>query len=140
MITAIDTNIIVALWEVDAALSAAAQSALDTALRDGSLVVCPAVFAELLAAPGRDETFVNTFFRDTGIRIEWDLEERVWRTAGAAFQIYAMRRRKQHESGPRRILADFLIGAHAFHVSRRLLTLDDRFYSAAFPNLTIIVP
>ena len=140
MITAIDTNIFVALWEVDTALSTAAQSALDTALRDGGLVVCPAVFSELMAAPGRDETFVNTFFRDTGIRVEWNLEERVWRTAGAAFQTYSVRRKKQYDPGPRRILADFLIGAHAFHVTRRLLTLDDRFYSAAFPSLTILVP
>jgi len=140
VITAIDTNIIVALWAADPELNAAAQSALDASLRDGGLVVCPAVFAELMAAAGRDETFVNTFFRDTGIRVEWSLEERVWRAAGAAFQMYAANRRKQHEPGPRRILADFLIGAHAFHVSRRLLTLDDRFYSTAFPNLTIIVP
>ena len=98
MITAIDMNVIVALWAADPKLSAAAESALDASLRDGGLVVCPAVFAELMAAPGRDEAFVNTFFRDTGIRVEWSLEERVWRAAGTAFQLYEARRRKQHES------------------------------------------
>jgi hypothetical protein len=138
--TAIDTNIIIALWGVDPVFSAAAQSALDSALQCGGLVVCPAVFAELMAAPGRDEAFVDAFFRDTGIRVDWTPDERVWRAAGGAFQAYASRRRRQREPGPRRILADFLIGAHAFQSARHLLTLDDRFYKAAFPKLTVTVP
>lgn len=39
---------------------------------------------------------------------------------------------------PRRILADFLIGAHALHSGYRLLTLDDRFYRTAFPRLSLL--
>jgi len=42
-----------------------------------------------------------------------------------------------HDSGGRRILADFLIGAHAQTENYRLLTLDERLYKAAFPTLTI---
>jgi predicted nucleic acid-binding protein len=48
--------------------------------------------------------------------------------------------RQDREPGPRRILADFLIGAHALLSARHLLTLGDRFYKAAFPGLTITVP
>src|ERR1022692_4697224 len=73
----------------------------------------PAVFAELMAAPGRSESFLDSFFEETGISIDWALDESVWRTAGRAFQGYVARRRKQRDAGPRRILADFLIGAHA---------------------------
>src|SRR5207302_3822625 len=58
--------------------------------------------------------------------------------AGRAFQQYVARRRKQLDSGPRRILADFLIGAHALHHGFRLLTLDDRLYRAAFPRLAVL--
>ena len=40
--------------------------------------------------------------------------------------------------GARRILADFLIGAHALHNGFSLLTLDDRLYRAAFRRLAIL--
>jgi predicted nucleic acid-binding protein len=113
MTTSVDTNVIVALWDRDPAVSNAAQKALDDALGHGSLVLSAPVFAELIAAPGRTEAFLNTFCSDTGIIVEFDLDEEIWRLAGRAFQAYASRRRKQRDPGPRRILADFLIGAHA---------------------------
>jgi len=138
MMTAIDSNVIVALWDRDPGLSLAAQSALDTALTAGGLVVSAPVFAELMAAPGRSESFLNSFFRDTGIFLDWNLQEGIWRTAGRAFQKYAARRREKHVSGPRRILADFLIGAHAAEGGHRLLTLDDRLYRAAFSGLELV--
>jgi hypothetical protein len=37
----------------------------------------------------------------------------------------------------RRLLADFLIGAHAHIRGYRLLSLDERLYRAAFPTLKI---
>ena len=137
MTTAIDTNVVIALWDKDPTLSSAAQTALEAAFNRGSLVVAAPVFAELIAAPGRTETFVSSFFEETGVAIDWDLGEPVWRSAGRAFQSYAERRRKQRDSGARRILTDFLIGAHAHTRGYRLLTLDERLYRAAFPSLTI---
>jgi predicted nucleic acid-binding protein len=137
MTTAIDTNIFIALWDKNPALSAAAQAALERAFSRGNLVVAAPVFAELMAAPGRTEKFVNSFLEDTAIAIDWKLDEPIWRSAGRAFQAYAERRRKQRDSGTRRILADFLIGAHAQMCAYRLLTLDERLYQVAFPNLTI---
>jgi predicted nucleic acid-binding protein len=138
MTTAVDTNVIVALWDRDPSLSSAAQSALDAALGRGTLVVAATVFAELMAAPSRSELFLDSFFRETGINIDWALDESVWRTAGRAFQGYAARRRKQRDVGPRRILAVFLIGAHAQEGGHSLLTLDDHLYCTAFPGLTVV--
>jgi hypothetical protein len=137
MTTAIDTNVIIALWDKDPSLSLSAQTALEAAFSRGALVVAAPVFSELMAAPGRTETFLNSFLEDTGVAVDWNLDEGVWRSAGRAFQSYAERRRKQRDSGSRRILADFLIGAHAFTRGHRLLTLDERLYRAAFPSLTI---
>lgn len=137
MTTAIDTNVIVALWNKDDIQNLAAQKALEERQGRGGLVICGAVYAELLAAPGRTETFVDGFCEETGIAVEWELGERVWRAAGAAFQSYAARRRKQKEAEPRRILADFLIGAHALVNGYKLLTLDGRMYQASFPRLEI---
>jgi predicted nucleic acid-binding protein len=126
----------IALWDRDSALSLAAQNALDAAFNRGTLVAAAPVFAELLAAPGRSETFVGSFFEETGITVDWELPEQIWRSAGRAFQAYAERRRRQRDRGARRILADFLIGAHALANGCRLLTLDDRLYRTAFPKLS----
>ncbi|MGA2429403.1 MAG: type II toxin-antitoxin system VapC family toxin [Candidatus Acidiferrum sp.] len=137
MTTAIDTNVLVALWDSDNALNLAAQGALDAALDRGSLLISAPVFAELLAFPSRGEAFLDSFLRDTGIRVDWELNESIWRTAGHAFQVYAARRRKKRDEGPRRILADFLIGAHALRHAYTLLTLDAKLYRSAFPHLRI---
>ncbi len=138
MTTAIDTNVLVALWNEDDTLNTLARSALDTALGRGSLVIAAPVFAELLAAPSRNEAFLDSFCRETGISIDWNLDETVWRRAGRAFRAYVGRRKTQRGTGPRRILADFLIGAHALQNGFRLLTLDEGLYRAAFPRLVIV--
>jgi predicted nucleic acid-binding protein len=137
MTTAIDTNVIIALWDQDATLSEAGEAALEAAFRRGSLVVAAPVFAELIAAPGRTEAFVGSFLEENGIAVDWNLNEPIWRSAGRAFQAYAERRRQQRDHGTRRILADFLIGAHADIRGYRLLSLDERLYRAAFPTLKI---
>ena len=137
MTTAIDTNVILALWHDDPALGQAAETALDAAFNRGGLIIAPPVFPELIAAPGRNEAFVSTFLEENGIAIDWNLDEPIWRSAGRAFQSYAERRRRQRDHGVRRILADFLIGAHAQIRGYRLLSLDERLYRTAFPTLKI---
>jgi predicted nucleic acid-binding protein len=136
--SAVDTNVLVALWDRNDALNLSAQAALDAAFARGRLVISGAVFAELLAFPRRTETFLNQFLQDTGITVDWQTDETVWRTAGKAFQRYANRRRKQQAGDSRRILADFLIGAHALENDYSLLTLDESIYRAAFPKLQIV--
>jgi predicted nucleic acid-binding protein len=137
MTTAIDTNVIVALWDAEDTLHRVARAALDKAFDEGTLVISGAVYAELLAAPGRTEAFIDEFCEETGIEVEWEVGERVWRVAGAAFQSYSARRRKQRSAEPRRILTDFLIGAHALVSGYKLLTLDVGIYQASFPKLGV---
>lgn len=139
MTTAIDTKVVVALWNKDDTLNMMARSALDAAHGRGGLVIAAPVFVELLASPSQSEASLDSFCRETGISVDWELNEIIWRVAGRAFQAYAARRRKQRHSGPRRILADFLIGAHALQNGFGLLTLDDRLYRAAFPRLSIML-
>lgn len=138
MVTAIDTNVLVALWDPNDSLNQAAQRSLDEAQGRGELLISAPVFAELLAFPARHTTFVETFLNDTGITVEWNLDEGIWRLAAEAFQKYARRRRKQGKRGPRRILADFLIGAHAQKRGYHLLTLDEGLYATAFPQLILV--
>lgn len=138
MITAVDTNVFVALWDADHALNAVADSTLEMALDRGRITLAAPAYAELMAGPGRTEEFLDDFCSETGISVDWDLGEKIWRDAGVAFQRYADRRRKHGEPGPRRILTDFLIGAHAMHKASQLLTLDNRIYKAAFPRLSVV--
>jgi predicted nucleic acid-binding protein len=148
MTTVVDTNILVALWDADDVQSAAAQAALDAALDRGKLVIPAPVFSELLALPQRKEAFLDQFLRETGIVVEWRLSEAVWREAGKAFGAYALRRRRQRgistplnpvrQPGPRRILADFLIGVYAAHNGFPLLTLDRGIYRA-IPGIKLVV-
>ena len=56
-------------------------------------------------------------------------------SAGEAWRLYRKR------GGTRtRVVADFLIGAHAQTHADRLLTRDRGFYRAYFPKLTLIDP
>lgn len=81
---------------------------------------------------------LDEFLAATAIRIEWEVSEHIRGAAGRAFQGYVERRQRSTEELPRRILADFFIGAHAFSPRYRLITLDQRLYRAAFPELEII--
>ena len=135
MTTALDTNVIAALWDASDALHQAARKALDAAWSQDRLVISGVVYAELIGAPRRTQAFVDRFCEDAGIRVEWELKERIWRTAGTAFQGYAARRKKQGGAGSRRLLADFLIGAHALVSGYQLLTADAGVYKTSFPRL-----
>lgn len=137
MRTAIDTNVIVALWDANEKGHLAALDMLDKAAARGGLLICGAVFGELLAGPDRSEKFVDEFVRDAGITVDWSSTEAVWREAGSAFHRYVASRKQQRSGVPRRILTDFYIGAHAFENRYTLLTLDDGIYRAAFPKLRI---
>ena len=137
MTAALDTNVIAALWDASDALHISARKALDAVWSREQLVISGVVYAELVGAPERTEAFVDQFCEETGIAVEWELAEKIWRSAGKAFQEYAARRKKQSGGEPRRILADFLIGAHAVVNGYKLLTLDARLYRAAFPQLKV---
>jgi predicted nucleic acid-binding protein len=138
MKSVVDTNVLIALWDEDDTLNSAAITAFERAQALGGLIVPGPVYAELLALPGRTEKFLDQFFANTGMYVDWKFEEKIWRSAGRAFQGYVRRRSRQPIAGPRRILADFMIGAFALGRGYQLLTLDDGLYRAAFPELTII--
>jgi predicted nucleic acid-binding protein len=138
MTSSIDSNVFVALWDVRSEVHLPARHGLDRAQKAGSLVIPGCVYAELLAGPGRSVAVLDDFFADTDIAIEWQMSERIWKKAGEAFHAYAARRRRSHSPASRRILAEFLIGAHAESNGYSLLTQDQRLYKAAFPGLRVV--
>lgn len=137
MITALDTNIPSALWSAEP-LATEIAKLLARARGDGGLIVCGPVYAELLAYPGASQSFVDDFLQQTQVMIEFDLGDRVWREAGLRYAIYAQRRRRSGGGEPKRLLVDFLVGAHALCRADRLLTIDQSRYRQDFPELKLL--
>jgi predicted nucleic acid-binding protein len=137
MRTAIDTNVLSALWSKETLASEIARN-LGEAKAEGGLVVGAPVYAELLAYPKASESFVNSFLADTGVTIDFDFQQQVWLEAGRRFARYATRRRRTARQGPRRLLVDFIIGSHALAQADRLMTLDPKRYRQDFPELKLV--
>ena len=137
MRTAIDSNVISAIWSGEPT-GQAMVARLGDAATQGALLVSPAVFAELHAYPGAAPEFVKRFLDSTGIVVDFQLEAAVWLESGERFARYAARRRMSSGAGPRRILADFLIGAHALLQADCLMTLDPKVYQQDFPELLLV--
>ena len=137
MRTAIDTNVLSVLWSKEPLAQDIARR-LGDAKTEGGLVVGAPVYAELLAYPKATESFVNGFLADTGIAVDFELQESVWLQTGRRFAHYAKRRRGTARAGPRRVLADFINGSHALMQADRLMTLDPKRYKQDFPELKLI--
>lgn len=136
MSIAVDTNVIINVIGGD---QDASKRAAETLTRHGArtgLVISPIVFAELFAHPGWQPKEMQAFLKATFIAIEWELTAEVWSQAGEAFRSFA-RRRGRDLGIPRRILADFVIGAHAARVGA-LITSDSKFYCTNFPALKLV--
>jgi len=137
MLSAIDTNVISALWSQEPAASRMA-ALLQSAREASGLVIAAPVFAELQAYPGATLPFIERFLNDTGIRVDFALSEGVWRQAGEAFAGYAQRRREAGGGQAKRLLVDFLVGAHAQAEADQLLTLDPDRYRLDFSKLRLV--
>lgn len=136
---AVDTNVFSALLSGEENAVSTMQAALERASAEAILAASPAVYAELAA--GRSPQDVDKFFSEKEIEVDWRLGREVWLTAGSRYGTYAgVRRRQRGDAGPRRILADFLIGAHALHLTGGLLTSDTRIYGTYFPELRVVAP
>jgi predicted nucleic acid-binding protein len=136
--TALDTNVIVYVISGTADTAARAARALEKAARTStSLVLCAPVYAELLALPKWTKSDLDAFLSETKIQVDWDMPAEIWTNAGLAFAAYARRRTRQRSGHPRRILADFIIGAHAARTGG-LLTADAAFYRTNFPDTPIL--
>ena len=137
MRTAVDTNVLCALWSAEP-IAGQMVELLAQARSNGGVVICGAVYAELQAHPNVSGNFVDSFLQQTNIRVDFDVGEALWRAAAGCFASYAKRRRSSGGQEPKRLLVDFLVGAHAMISADRLLSLDRGRYATAFPDLLIL--
>jgi predicted nucleic acid-binding protein len=135
--TALDTNVISAIWSAELAARAVSE-ALEAASAEGGLVIAAPVYAELLAYPRMTTQDLDQFLGGGSVDVDFDLSPQVWRESGERFSRYASRRRRSNAGQPQRLFADFIIGAHALLQADRLMTLDANRYRREFPELRLI--
>jgi predicted nucleic acid-binding protein len=135
--TAIDTNIILAIWNNEPSAAQLSQE-LQNARLQGGLVICGAVFAELLAHPGMNPNLLETTLQQADIDIDFVTTKSNWSLAGTAFSEYVSRRKNAQTGFTKQLLTDFIIGAHASERTDQLLTLDPKRYAQGFSSLKLI--
>jgi len=135
--TAVDSNILSALWSKEQFAVEIARNLSDSK-NEGGLVMAAPAYAELLAYPKATQVFVDDFLADTGIVVDFEISQPLWTEAGRRFARYAERRRRSSRQSPRRLMVDFLVGAHALAQADRLMTLDPKIYKQDFPDLKLV--
>lgn len=131
--TSVDTNVILAALSVPEVHHELARELLERA-DESRLVLSPVVYAELMASSQRD--VLKLFLERSSLEVLWEMPPVVWERAGVAFGDYARVRRGGRL--PRRLIADFLIAAHAEYYDLTVLTFDDTVYQAVFPKVRLI--
>lgn len=130
---AVDSSVLLDVLTEDPQFAAASAEALAQALSTGEVVVSDAVVAEVQAMLDTRETAMDAL-SEFGIRFLPTAEV-------AAVRAGHMQRRFRDRGGRReRVVADFLIGAHALLQCQGLITRDAGFFRDYFKGLKVIVP
>jgi predicted nucleic acid-binding protein len=133
VITAVDSNVLIDVFGDDPRHYETSKLALRGALSQGKVVCSEVVYAEL-AGQFEDVSVLDEALDTWSVAFS-PLSKEAARAAGATWRQY---RRNRGTRG--RLIADFLVGAHAATQCDRLLTRDRGFYRNYFQQLTIVDP
>lgn len=133
MITAVDTSVLLDVFAGDPVFGPASRDALKASLRDGRVLACEIVWGEVAGVfPSPEEAHAHLL----GLGVEYDpMRVESALRAGAAWKAYRRRGGRRE-----RMVADFLIGAHAATQADRLLTRNRGFYRSHFGKLRLYEP
>ena len=134
MTTAVDSMVLIDLFQQEPGWAPRAATAIDHAIRSGRLVACDVVWAEVAGRFGSDAVLAAAM---TELSVEFDaITETAATHAGRLWRAF------RRSGGVRRdrIVPDFLVGAHALASADALLTRDRGFYRRYFKGLRIIEP
>lgn len=131
---AIDSSVLLDVLVAEREYGERSRAALRRAYDSGALVACDVVWAEIRANFPDDASFSDALGL-LGVRFD-PLVADTARVAGEMWREYCIRVRKRRS----RVVADFLIGAHALHQADRLLCRDRGYYREHFSGLRLIDP
>ena len=133
MITAVDTNVLLDIFLADPKFGQKSKQALRESMKMGSVIACEVVWAEVSGQfPSANQATLA--LERLGLSFS-PLCLRSAEKSGEAWRAYRAR------GGSRqRVIADFLIGAHALAHADRLLTRDLGYFRTYYPTLVLIDP
>jgi predicted nucleic acid-binding protein len=133
MITATDSNILIDIFSEHEIFATPSKIALSKCLEEGAVVLCGAVLVETLSFFSSEKTFFE-ILSTLGIQ-PVTMSMPTFIEAASVWREY-----RQRGGNRTRVVADFLIGAHASMECDRLLTRDRGFYRQYFKKLKIVEP
>ena len=129
MITAVDTSVLLDVFLADDRYGEQSKEQLRAAYDSGAIIICDIVYAELVPA-FRDRAVLDRALQEINATTS-PVDAAIAYDAGVRWMRY------RQAGGPRkRIITDFLIGAHAVAVAQKFLTRDRGFFSTYFPELS----
>ena len=128
-----DTNVLIDVFSADARFGEASREAVRGCRAEGSLVACDVVWAEVAAGFSASAEAEKALTR-LGVGFS-SLDAEAALLAGHSWRAY-----RQTGGTRERVIADFLIGAHAVGRAERLLTRDRGFYRRCFKELSVVDP
>lgn len=132
MITAIDSSVLLDIVGAETDFRESSAFAVAQAGREGRIVVCDIVVAEIAGQFSKDG--VEQFLESAAIEFD-PIQFETAKSAGELWRAY------RKSGGPcSKLIADFLVAAHARLQADRLLTRNQEFYRRHFRDLAILTP
>ena len=133
MITAVDTNVLVDIFKADPKFGRVSADLTRRCLSEGALIACDVVWAEVATIFDSETVLIESM---DALNVTYSATTR----DSALIAARAWKRYRARGGQRQRVIADFLIGAHAFAQADRLLTRDRGFYRDYFEKLRVLDP
>jgi predicted nucleic acid-binding protein len=133
VITAVDSSVLIDIFGADEKFGLQSAEMMRLCLSEGAVIACEVVWTETAVVFDREHDFVEAMGK-LGVSFS-TIEQKTATSSARAWRKYLARGGRRA-----RVVADFVIGAHALEQANRLLTRDRGFYRDYFGKLKLLDP